>query len=195
MKLCLSIVCLILITSHLFAQEKYSVGLNGGLFSTNGPTVFSLEANITRVGQGQTDYFLSAYYIHYLKGYGYGDMSSQQIQQLPVTYIPVDVGFKYYFLDRALSPYFVGETGVVFWKEDKFNLTVIPLPEQNSFIYETSTEKTPLKMYIGIRFGFGMNIKITDNVNLDLSTKLHFISNNNFKSSNWFFGGGINYEI
>ena len=189
------ILFLIYSSSHLICQTKYAAELMGGLFSTNGPDVFSIEANISQIGEGQTDYFLSAYYIHYQKGYGYGDMSFQATEQLPVTYVPVDVGFKYYFLDRNLSPYFVGETGIVFWKEDKFNLTAIPLPEQNSFIYETSIEKTPLKMYVGFCFGFGLNIKITENFNLDLATKIHLISNNDFKSGNWFFGGGINYEL
>ncbi|MEW5843060.1 MAG: hypothetical protein AB1775_07335 [Bacteroidota bacterium] len=189
-----NLILILFISSISFsvAQSKYSLGLNAGLF---GPSNFGVEAALYKTAGDNMDYFLSVYYLRETKGASYGDSNSRQSLSSPATTIPVDLGFKYYFIDRKLSPYFVGETGLIFRKEDEFNIKIIPVPSENRFIYNASIESVPLKVYWGIRVGAGVTVQISERLNLDLVSKIQFLFNGNFKSDNLFLGGGFSYGI
>jgi len=158
-------ILMLLFSTSVFSQSKFSIIVSSGLFMPNSST-FKLGVG----GHISFNYDLNDNFAIALTS-GYSSWGYRDTRNYDTRIIPVILGTKYYFMkDNAIIPYLIGElqviSGKINYSQENYKMI------DTGLMFTNTTNETKSFLDYGVGIGAGLKFPLNNSFGIDLSSSM-----------------------
>ncbi|MGE5403124.1 MAG: DUF3575 domain-containing protein [Ignavibacteriales bacterium] len=176
---------LLLLTGILSAQDKYYLGVNGGIANViHYPAGMAVTLEAGSILPNNLEATLSVSLIK-----SETDMTDLN-DKARYMHIPVMIGFRYYFWNSFIRTYMGAEMGLSYFKNDVYLVTT---DETVNPPVKTLTKDSYKGIYYGVAPNLGLMLPVTGGISLWVNGKIHFLSDSYGQYSS--LSAGLQFQL